>query len=79
MLISGGVVNIQNTEELRHACFCDLALWTTVALSMSVDCKGQQEHSGDLTQSEQGEGSAGGMKVNADCQLDWNKKRLDHL
>lgn len=46
---------------------------------MSVDCKGQQEHSGDLTQSEQGVGSAVGMMVNADCQLDWNKKRLDHL
>lgn len=50
LLISGGVVNIQNTEELRHACCCDLALWTTVALRAPVDCKGQQEHSGELTQ-----------------------------
>lgn len=50
-----------------------------MALRAPVDCKGQQEHSGELTQSEQGEGSAAGMMVNADCQLDWNEKHLDHL
>lgn len=78
-LTSGGVVNIQNTEELRRACFCDLTSWTTVALRAPVDGKWQQEHSGELTQSEQEEGSAEGLIVNADCQLDWNEKHLDHL